>query len=124
MVTIGARLVGTVISNIVLAGYGALVGYVYAKLADLPAGPSAKAWAVLLVAENAMVQLATAITEHRDARAILRITAIVVTGTYGIQEMRKRGLMGDKMMYFIIGLKALAILRCLAEGMVEEQPAT
>lgn len=124
MVSIGTRFV-TEMTTVVFqtpkfAVGGALLGYIYGKLANLPAVQCAKAWAILDVASNAILNFADAMIEaqsHRGriAKAFVLSTIRVTSTAIGIHELRKRGLLGDKMMFAMIAIQALAnlILICL-----------
>ena len=125
MTSIGTRMLDATVTalkfSLPVATWGAAIGGVYAIIAGLPPSAVAKAGAIWAVAEGTLYFLAEAITEHRGAQALLRITAVVVPTTLGIQEMRKRNLLGDKMIYFIIGLQALAIVGILSDAL-EKKP--
>jgi hypothetical protein len=119
MVSIGQRILNGTIESIKNAPLqvivGALWGYVYAKFADLPAGQSAKAWAIWIVAEQALLTFADQVIESKSIKATTVIT-INTTGTYlGITEMRKRGLMGDKMMIFMFVMYVLTTLNAFTD---------
>jgi hypothetical protein len=120
MATIGERIKTEIISTLYTsptAGCtGALLGYVYAKLANLPVAANTKAWAIWNVAERALLALPWMITEKPKARTLLSVTILIASTTIGIQEMRKRGLMGDKLMYLVIAFKALRILLILSSA--------
>jgi hypothetical protein len=114
MATIGERIkigiMSTVGSSPFTGCAGAFFGFIYAKLANLPLAASTKAWAIWNVAERTLLILPWMITENRKARSLLSATILIASTTIGIQEMRKRGLMGDKLMHAVITIKALLIL--------------
>lgn len=108
-------LIGAAIMTPIASGAGALAGYIYAKLADLPAGRAAQACAVWLAVENALMTLAAAISEKPSTQVLIKIAVFTITSIIGIQELQKRGILGDKMVTFLIVLRALAILGFLTK---------
>jgi hypothetical protein len=95
---------------------GALIGYIYGKLADLPADQVAKAWAIWNVAEVALTTLSATFTENKTAQALIRATILTLTTAIGIQELQKRGLVGENMVILLIAIRALGILGILARA--------
>ena len=99
------------------AGYCALMGYIYAKFADLPAGQVAKAWAIWGVAESSIIIFATAITTNDKL-----IVAGISTGAtvIGIHELQKRNLIGTKIIILIVAWKAYLITNYLLNGAITD----
>lgn len=82
-------------------------GYIYAKLADLPAGEVAKAYAVGQAAINSIIFLVEDLTwGMKYARHINGAVSVLIFSAYAY-ELRRRGYMGDKLL--IIGYIFLAI---------------
>lgn len=128
MVSIGTRFLNAATSTVFqtpkVAVTGALVGYIYGKLANLPAGQLAKAWAIWNVANLAIETFVDSIIEEQSRRGgITRAFVKLVlfnasTGIY-IHELRKRGLLGDKMMFAMITIQALANLAFIFDANLE-----
>jgi hypothetical protein len=108
-----------------VAGGSALFGFVYAKLADLPASEVAKAWAIWGLAQNTLMTFSDNLIEHNVAKRLFQVTITSASTYIGIQECRKRGLMGDKMMIVLIAFQALMILSFLSNpANKDDQQAT
>lgn len=118
MTTIGERLAGKmnggIISIPVFAAAGALAGYVYGKLANLPAHAAARAYAIGAVAECVLSNLADVLVENRTHRLLLKATLLTLSHLFAIHQLREKGLMGDKMLYLAIAYSALSTLGLLA----------
>ena len=86
-------------------GFGYLGGFIYAKLADLPAAETAKAYAVAHAALAVIPSVVKNLTEGmKHAHYINGGVTSLLFATY-IFELRRRGLMGDKLLIcFTIGL--------------------
>lgn len=92
---------------------GAIVGFVYGKLANLPASQTTKAYGIWYAAEGAISNFASAFTNKPSHQLLIRATVIALSGTFGIQELRKRGLMGDKMMAFSCVMRVMGVAALL-----------
>lgn len=99
----------TLISTWVGMG-GALCGYIYAKLADLPCDQVAKAWAVWNAAETALVIIAVTFTENHRTQKVITATILGITTTIGIQVLQKRNLIEKYMVISLIAIRAIRIL--------------
>lgn len=97
---------------------GALFGYVYAALADLPAHQAAKAWAVWSVAELIILSLGSALAETDANRMLIKATLFTFTTVIGINELRRQKLMGDRLMSAAILMRALIIFALLTSAAV------
>lgn len=118
MTSIGVKLmsgVTNVVVNVPLAAaFGACGGYIYAKLAGLPAGQAAKAYAIYAVAMSAVQNFLNATIEDEDVRTVCIGTLQVAVQGFTIHELSKRGLMGDKLKIVIGIVMALNILSTAA----------
>lgn len=88
---------------------GALTGFVYAKLANLPVAQATKAYTIWAAAEGALNAFITSFISDLTERYIVgTIVGSIVTAA-GIYEVRRRGLMGNKMTAFMVAMKVLSI---------------
>ena len=98
-----AEKIGSATAWAVVRGAGGIAvgyafGYIYAKLSDLPAGVAAKAFAVGFAAIAAIDGFVSTMTKGiQHAHYINRGVYTLLHCTY-IYEMRRRGLMGDKLL--------------------------
>lgn len=95
---------------------GALCGYVYAKLEDLPAGVVVRAWIVWNVAEQAMMHLASVFAQQRSNQAIIKSIISCLSTAVGIQIFGKMGLMNYKVVIFFIVCQPFTIMRFFQEA--------
>jgi hypothetical protein len=102
-------LLGAAIITPIAGGMGALIGYVYAKLADLPATQAAQAWAVWFVVESIFITLAEAFTENQPAQALIKSAVFTAISLIGLHELQKRGAIGNNMVIFVAVLTTYAI---------------
>lgn len=107
-----------VFEKTLLTAGGALFGYAYAAAANLPASQSAKAWAVWMVAESIILSLGSLLTEKHSTLMVIKAAFFTCTSIIGIDEMRKRGLMGDRMLTVILVVRGLIILGLLTNAAV------
>jgi hypothetical protein len=125
MVSIAGRVIGGTVSAAVAAPFfavcGAFVGYVYAKLADLPANQAAKAWAVWSAAQTALATFSQALVEGKLAKACVTTTVSVITTAIGINELQKRGLIGHKMIVFFAVMQVFSVIGLLAQLTSKEE---
>src|ERR1700760_1758805 len=112
---VAVECVATTFATSFTALMGAGFGYVYGKLANLPAGQVAKAYAIWSVAEYALCAVGESFTENKVGKSVIGFTISTLTTAVAITELRKRGLMGDKMMIFTIILQVLSAISCLNE---------
>lgn len=95
-------------------GFGYLGGFIYAKLADLPAGETAKAYAVAHAALSAINSLVRNLTENTKHAHYINGGVNVLLNSVYIYELRRRGFMGDKLLIICsIGL-ALSVLSAVS----------
>lgn len=105
----------------VVAVSAGLCGYIYATLANLPAIPVAKAAAIWMVAEQSILTVSRAlITKNPARRAILQATILIGSTAIGIQELQKRGLIGNKMVIFLIIMRTAGVFDYLSEGKLKQ----
>lgn len=107
--------------------WGGLVGYVYGKLADIPAVEAAKAYAIWDAAQSALATFVSSFTDNFTHKVLISCTISTIGTAVGIYELRRRGLMGDKMMVFTVAMKAAAValsLSCLKLGIVLREVIT
>lgn len=88
---------------------GGFFGYAYGRLADLPAYRVAKAWAVWHAAQRAIISLTNFFIEKESSKALATTVISAITTTIGVNELRKRGFIGNKMLCFFIGVEVLSI---------------
>jgi hypothetical protein len=106
---IGRQCAWTATSTVISGLAGALTGFVYAKLANLPVAQAAKAYTILAAADGALNDFITSsISDLTERRIVRTIVGSIVTAV-GIYELRRRGLMGNKMTAFIVAMKVLSI---------------
>ncbi len=114
MTSIGKKIMHEAVETVwkggVVGACGAGLGYLYGQLADLPASQVAKAWAVWCVANVAIQSFINTWIDDLTTRLFAHTVSAVAVTTIGIQECRKRGLLGDKMMKFIIVTQSLAVV--------------
>lgn len=113
MTSISERFLGGVISTTFdaprFAVGGALFGYLYGRLVDLPALEIAKIWAVWGVAQNALLTLSNQCIDHREGK-LFSATVITAFSAYmAIQESTKRGLMESHMLFVIIAIQMVVL---------------
>jgi hypothetical protein len=117
MIKMEARIVNEITKTATQIAYsgltGVLFGYVYGKLAALPASQIAKAGAIWSIVEKVIEIIACTFTENETSQAVIRTTVTTISTAVGIQELRKRGLLGDKMTILLIIYQALLILAYL-----------
>lgn len=107
---------GTLSSAIgVLTGtaLGALAGFTYAKLADLPANQAAKAWAVWFAAEGSLMMIASALIKGPVAKRFVMTAISGISTAVGIHELQKRNLIGQKMVIFLVISQVIGVVRFL-----------
>jgi hypothetical protein len=128
MTSIPARLIGGTVNAVLTtpfsAAFGALSGYVYAKLADLPANEVAKAWAIWSAARSALITFSTALVEGGTAKAFLTTVITGISTAVGINELQKRELIGHKMVVFLIVVQVFSTLGFLSDLVLPEEDAT
>ena len=91
------------------ASVGALGGYVYAKMANLPATRAAKLYAIFLAAQTAIITFSALFINNGLAKGI--VNAGVMTGSFiGLSALRSQGVMGRKMFYFTLIGQAFMLL--------------
>lgn len=107
----------------IVGGY--LGGYVYGKLAGLPASQVAQAWVICAVASTIFFNIIPdLLTENKRVKNLIRAVIITATCTIFWREMRQRGLLGDKMMGLQVGLSAMATIRYFALFALNIEPRT
>ena len=80
---------------------GAALGFAYAKLADLPAGQAARAYAVWHAAQAIIGNLAHFLfRDNPQAQVFSALTISTTSMVIGIRELEKRGLIGQKLTIF------------------------
>lgn len=92
---------------LVVGAIGATGGYFYAKLADLPAGQVAKAFAIWYTAEAALITLVQAWIKDPTPQVAAYVLIHTATTAIGIHELRKRGLLGNKMIIALIACRSI-----------------
>ena len=97
---------------------GGLLGYAYAAAANLPARQCAKAWVVWIVAESVILSLGSLLTDKHSTLMFIKAALFTFTSIIGIDEMRKRGLMGDRMLTVILVIRCLIILGFLTNAAI------
>lgn len=90
---------------------GYLFGFVYAKLADLPADRAGKAYAVFGLALATISAFVTVLTSEMPNGKFFRSATVIIVGLVGIGELRRRGLMGDN-----LTIAGVILLACAALG--------
>lgn len=88
----------------------AALGYVYSRLADIPAVQAAKYWAIYGFATAALFKLSEILFENKKTIAFSKAIVVVTADSLFILEMRKQQLLGSKMMYAIIIFSTLLTL--------------
>ncbi len=81
------------------AASGALFGYVYSKLAHISTPQAVKAYAIFHAINNIIRSFANAWTNRVGTKCLFFGTQVIIANAIAIPELRKRGLMGDKLMY-------------------------
>lgn len=107
-----------------LTAGGALLGYAYAAAANLPARQCAKAWVVWIVAESVILSLGSLLTDKHSTLMFIKAALFTFTSIIGIDEMRKRGLMGDRMLTVILVIRSLIILGLLTNAAITARRQT
>ncbi len=110
------EILGRIVSVPFIATAGACIGYSYGLFAHLPRGAVAKAWAVWAVAEQALMALADLFIQNPINQSLMKAAITIISGTIGIYECRKRGLLGPKMMIALIVVKAALAVIYLGEA--------
>jgi uncharacterized membrane protein len=122
MASFGVRLVNGIVGSAIAVPFvatgGALCGFIYAKLADLPAGQVAKAWAIWNAAESALMTMIATFTENKTTQAFIRATVLTISTIIGMNELQKRDLIGPKMTVFLIAIRALGVFGIIAREFV------
>lgn len=111
------------VSAPISAAFGALTGFIYAKLAHLPQGQVAKAWAVWSAAHTALIAFSQVLIEGNVAKAVTATVINVASTAIGIQELQKRDLIGKKMVIFLVVMQVLAVVGFLAKLGADEENA-
>ena len=89
---------------------GASFGFVYAKLSNIPAGQTAKVYAIWHLAHAALTGFAQGFFHDNLKAKPLSTTAIsIISVAVAIPELLKRGLMGQKLKILIIAGQAINI---------------
>lgn len=122
MKSIGERLYQEAASSafytpFVLAG-GAFIGYAYATMAGLPASQVARAWAIWVTAEYVITSFGSAFADTQAKLLFIKATLFTLTGSIGIEELRKQKVLGDRMMVTLILIRALTVLGLLTGAAV------
>lgn len=107
-------LTNAVIYSPLSAAFGACCGVVYAKLAQLPIEQAAKAGAIYVVAHSTLMHLTNAMIGHRKVKAFVITVISAVSGAFGVNELKKRGLLNDKTMALFVSVHALSYLSLMA----------
>lgn len=115
-IRLGGGVLGSMLSAPFFAGGGALAGYIYAKLADLPVNAAVKAYAIWPVAEAALITIASTFTENPKHQAFIRTAIVMMSTVFGIRELKKRSLIGDKMTACLIIVRTIGILLILKKA--------
>ena len=93
MATISERLhrnlVGAVMQIPRYAIGGFFCGYVYSRLADLPADQAAKYWMINIVAHSFITRVAVSFTENVKVNAFVTAIHTGVSAAFFIHQMRK-----------------------------------
>lgn len=90
---------------------GALFGYLYGKLAHLPAKQVAKAWAVWHAAQRAILTFADFLIENNSSKMFAKTVISAVSTAIGMYELKKGGFIGNKMIFCF----AAAEILCFCE---------
>lgn len=86
-------------------GVGYLAGFIYAKLADLPAAETAKVNAVAHAAMTAITSVIKNLSEGKKNANYINGAVKVLLGAGYIYELRRRGFMGNKLLIiYTIGI--------------------
>lgn len=87
---------------------GGLVGFIYSKLANKPVFQTTQAFAIWYAAEGALASFVAAFTNNESHKFLIH-TVVAIAGSVGITELRRRGILGDKMMIFLCAGRALTV---------------
>ena len=121
MEKIGSATGSAVVSGAIHGTIGYAFGYVYASFSGLPFEQAAKAYAVGYAAIGAIHKFVAIMTEGmKEARYINGGVGVLVHSTY-MYEMRRRGLMGDKLLILnSIALAMMIAYTLFGKGFAEE----
>lgn len=97
---------------------GAIFGYFYSLVANLPAGQSAKAWAIWVVAEHSILSVGSAFGETRAKQLFIKAILFTTTTIMGIEQMRQRKLIGDGMVVAMLMIRGLIVLGLLTNAAI------
>jgi hypothetical protein len=114
MTSIAKRLVNGIYETTCIgsigAATGALTGFIYAKLANLPADQVAKALAIWCAVEAALQMLANYLAEgDPTAELVIKISIFSIPAYIGLHELQDRGFIGEKMKIFLIAMRTIII---------------
>ena len=108
------------------AAGGALMGFVYGKFAYLPAEQIAKALAIFNVVELALIQIATSFSEEPLHQKTIHTVILMANTFITLFELGRRSLIGQKMMIFLVIIRAFNIYTILINPVpqyAEQEPA-
>lgn len=94
---------------------GAMIGYIYAKLADLPTADTVKAFLIYTVASRGIDTIATSFTPRVKINHAISLVVGVIIDTIAIREMEKRGVLGNKMKIALIAIRVLHVIGHLSK---------
>lgn len=112
------QLASTLIYAPVYAAGSAFLGYVSAKLSDLPTYQVAKAWAVWGAAEYTLISLGDFLKVSHAKRLMFKATLFTATSIIGLHELRKRQLIGDRLIMVILIIRSLIIFGLITRAII------
>ncbi len=104
-----------VISASLSAFIGSLLGFTYAKFANLPAGKVAKTIAIWHAIEAACLNLTSSIGKDTFQRGLLRAAVIASSAYLGSLYVYKECLLGKKMLIAVNVIRIVAIANLLLQ---------
>ncbi len=114
-VELTSGLIGITATSPLAATAGALFGYCYARLGNLPVKQVAIAWAVWFTVEHIFQTLITMKFDDESERSFFKGMALFATSVFGIQMLRNRSQLGDKMALVLVALRALTFFNLISE---------
>jgi len=105
---------------LIIAG-GAFFGYAYATFAHLPAPQAAQAWAVWISAESILLSLGEILGTTEANRTMIKTVFFTFSSLIGIEELRKRGVMGDKVWQASVILRTIIIFGMLLKAVTSQR---
>lgn len=112
--------VGTLAASPLIGVASGLCGFIYAKFKDLPPSKVALAFVVWHATEAFFLTITATFSENKEIKAFCRIAVLITSSVIGTNELKKQGLLGQKMLICAFTIRAIAILAIVNHTFVQQ----